>query len=105
MPGEPPALEVTVGTAGRVCGALATGGASGLLWIDEAGLPRETEPVTSCWEALLDENSLSLANRVESELQLTRLTAVAAVNARRDQESERTGSATQRMDTLTRLHS
>ena len=97
MPTEPPAVELTYGPDGRVCGALALGGGSALLWIAGDGL-RDTEPVTSPGELLLrDENRLSLAKREESELQLTRLTAVAAVSARRDQDSERIGSATQRI--------
>ena len=50
-----------------------------------------------CGTLLRDEKILSLAKREESELQLTKLTAVAAVSAKRDQESERIGSATQRM--------
>ena len=97
MPGEPPAVELTCGPDGRVWGALAVGGASGLLWIAGDGL-WEPEPVTSFWGTLLrDEKTLSLAKREESELQLTRLTAVTAVSARRDQDSERMGSATQLM--------
>ena len=65
MPGEPPAVELACGPDGRVCGALAVGGGSGLLWIAGEGL-RETEPVTSLCDLLLrDENSLSLAKREE----------------------------------------
>ena len=98
MPVEPPAVALTCGPDERVCGALAIGG-SALLWIAGDGL-RETDPVTSfCGTLLREEKILSLAKREESELQLTRLTAVAAVSARRDQDSERMGSATQRMDT------
>jgi hypothetical protein len=103
MPPEPPEVEVTLGTvAGRVCGALAVGAGSGLLWIADDFLA--TEPVTSLGGALREENRLSLAKREDSELQLTRVRAVAAVSARRDQGSERMGSATQRMGILTRLH-
>jgi hypothetical protein len=105
MPPDPPAVEETLGAAaaGRVCGALAVGAGNGLLWIaDEDFL--ETELVTSPGGALREENRLSLAKREDSELQLTRAKAVAAVSARRDQGSERMGSATQRMGPLTRLH-
>lgn len=89
--------------AGRVCGAAAVGGGNGLLWTAGVGL-RETDAVTSLGGALREENSLSLAKRVESELQLTRPAANVAVSAKRDQERERTGSATQLMGLLTRLH-
>jgi len=95
MPGEPPDVALT---EGRVGGALAVGGGSGLLCTAVVDLRGAAVPVTSCCGTLLrEENSLSLAKRLESELQLTRLTAVAAVSARRDQDGERTGSATLRM--------
>jgi hypothetical protein len=87
--------------AGRVCGAAAVGGGNGLLCT--AGL-RLTDPVTSPGGALREENSWSLANREESELQLTRLAANVAVSAKRDQERERAGSVTLRMGLLTRLY-
>jgi hypothetical protein len=107
MPFEPPAVDVTLGAlaAGRVCGAdtLPVGAGKALLWTEGEGL-RGTEPVTSLGAALRDENMSSLAKRAESELQLTRLTASPAVNARPDQESERIGSATLRIGPLTRLH-
>lgn len=105
MPREPPAVELTWGAeaAGRVCGAEAVGGGNGLLWIAGAGL-RETDAVTSFDGALDEENSLSLAKREESELQLTRPAAKVAVSAKRDQERERTGSATLRMGLLTHLN-
>ena len=64
----------------------------------------ETEPVTSFCGVLREENRLSLAKREDSELQLTRPTASAADNARRDRDSERKGSATQRMGPLTRRY-
>ena len=103
MPAEPPAVETTVGAlAGRVCGALATGAGSGLLWIAEGDGDderRDTEPVTSLGGALREENRLSLAKREDSELQLTRANAIPADKASRDQGSERTGSATQDMGT------
>ena len=38
MPAEPPAVELTYGPDGRVCGALALGGGSALLWIAGDGL-------------------------------------------------------------------
>ena len=102
MPEEPPAVDVTCGVDGRLCGALAVGGGSGLLCTAEDDL-RAVEPVTSLGGALFDENQLSLAKREDSELQLTRAEANAAVSATRDQESDRTGSATQRIGLLTRL--
>src|SRR5262245_15351459 len=103
MPAEPPAVELTCGVDGLVCGALAAGGGSGLLCTAADDGLRDVEPVTSLVEELREENQLSLAKREDSELQLTRAEANAAVTATRDQESDRTGSATRRIGLLTRL--
>jgi hypothetical protein len=88
---------------GLVCGALAAGGGSGLLCTGADEDLRAVEPVTSFGAELREENQLSLAKREDSELQLTRAEANAAVSATRDQESERMGSATRRIGLLTRL--
>ena len=74
------------------------------LWTEGEDL-RETEPVTSPEAGrCATKTGCRWRSAEESELQLTSATAIAAAKARRDQGSERMGSATQRMGLLTRLH-
>src|SRR5437870_4356791 len=92
MPGEPPVIPVL---AGRVAGAFALGGGSGVLC---TLLERcETEPVTSREElCALEPNGLA-SNRWVSELQATAVTESDAIKAKRRAFSQRRGSATQRI--------
>src|SRR4051812_37943515 len=95
MPAEPPAVPITTG---RVAGAAAFGGGSGALWMT-ACFCAVTEPVVSP-AGVCERNGL--LKREVSALQLTAATEIVARTARRNTESERPGSTTQRIGFPTR---